>query len=206
MKKQKYYAVWKGRRRGIYLDWESCAAQVKGFPGAQYMTFGTREEAERALHGSYEEALDRPASNQKWLLAAQPPRPGSYVVDAACSGSPGRLEWRGVNLASGKVLFHEGPYQKGTNNIGEFLAVVQALQLLARQHLALPVYTDSATALAWVRRGKCRTSLKPERVNAPLFTLIARAEAWLQEHPPATPLLKWDTNAWGEIPADFNRK
>ncbi len=206
MAKGKFYVVWKGRQTGIFADWETCKAQVNGFPEAQYKAFETRLEAERAFTGEYAAYAGKPASSQKWLFAPNPPVAESYVVDAACSGGTGRLEWRGVHLASGKKLFHEGPYENGTNNVGEFLAIVHALALLAKEGLSQPIYSDSETALAWVRLGKCKTDLKPDRQNAVLFTLIARAEDWLAKHPAHNSVLKWDTEAWGEIPADFNRK
>jgi ribonuclease HI len=128
------------------------------------------------------------------------------VVDAACSGSPGRLEYRGVDLRSGKEVFRKGPYENGTNNVGEFLAIVHALAMLEGQGSVLPVYSDSETAIAWVKAKKCNTDLAADETNAPLFELINRAEDWLAEHKTANPVLKWDTKAWGEIPADFNRK
>lgn len=206
MAKNRFYVVWKGRTTGIFTDWESCAAQVSGFRGAQYKAFDSRSEAERAAAGGYEAWEGRPASSRRWLLAPIPPILESYVVDAACSGSPGRLEWRGLHLASGTQIFHQGPFKMGTNNVGEFLAVVQALAHGAQAAAPLPVYSDSGTALAWVRTAKCRTSLVPAADNRPLFDLIARAEDWLAGHPRHAPALKWDTVAWGEIPADFNRK
>jgi ribonuclease HI len=206
MKKAKYYVVWKGKKPGIYSTWEACEAQVGGFPDAQYKAFSTLKEAERAFASKYASYSGKPASNQKWLLSPHPPLRDSYVVDAACSGSPGRLEWRGLHLASGKRLFHEGPFERGTNNIGEFLAIVQALQMLEQKGLDLPVYSDSGTAIAWVRRNICNTSLKKDGRNRALFTLISQAEGWLRDHPARAVVLKWDTRVWGEIPADFNRK
>lgn len=206
MSKKKYYVVWKGRKRGIFADWETCSRQVSGYTGAEYKAFATRQEAERAFAGEYAAYAGKPASSQKWLFAPHPPIPESYVVDAACSGGTGRLEWRGVHLASGEELFRQGPFKKGTNNVGEFLAIVQALALLEQEGLSLPVYSDSETALTWVRLGRCNTDLQPEAGNAPLFDLIARANEWLQKHPGKHNLLKWDTEAWGENPADFNRK
>jgi ribonuclease HI len=174
------------------------------------------------------------------LFAPNPPVAGSVVVDAACSGSPGRLEYRGVDLRSGKEVFRQGPYENGTNNVGEFLAIVHALAMLEQQGSALPrasspvsrprtgtttprsgtgtttprsgtgtttpVYSDSETAIAWVKAKHCNTELAADETNASLFELINRAEDWLAEHKTANPVLKWDTNAWGEIPADFNRK
>lgn len=205
---KKYYVVWKGRRTGLFSSWEECSAQVTGFTGAQYKGFATRRAAEEALRGSYADYQGRPAGMQSpaQLLRPGGPIPHSYCVDAACSGSPGPLEYRCVHTASRRLLFKQGPFADGTNNIGEFLAIVHALALLAEKDPQAPIYSDSATALAWVRAGKCNTRLAPGSRNAALFELIQRAEAWLADHSFANPLLKWDTNAWGEIPADFGRK
>jgi len=202
----KVYVVWKGRATGIFPDWPSCEAQVRGFPGAQFKAFATREEAERAFGGDYASHAGRPASSQKWLFSPNPPVAESYVVDAACSGRTGRLEWQGVHLSSGERVFHRGPYEHGTSNVGEFLAIVDALALLARKGLQLPVYSDSGTAIAWVRRDRCNTTLTPDQQNAALFALVEKAEAWLAGQAGKPVVLKWDTKAWGENPADFNRK
>jgi ribonuclease HI len=204
--KARLYVVWKGRKTGIFTTWDDCTAQVSGFPGAQFKAFATRLEAERAFANEYAAYTGKPASSQKWLFAPHPPIAGSWVVDAACSGNPGRLEWRGVQLDNGKELFRLGPFENGTNNIGEFLAIVHALALLDQQQLALPVYSDSAVAIAWVRAGKCKTDLLPDEYNAPLFVLLARAETWLADHPARDLVYRWDTDPWGESPADFNRK
>ena len=204
--KAKYYVVWKGRKTGIYNTWEACAAQVPGFTGAQYKAFGSRVEAERAYQGSYHKFAGKPASSEKWLFAPQPPLAESFCVDAACSGSPGRLEYRGVATSTGKEFFREGPYEHGTNNIGEFLAIVHALKWLKRKKISSPVYSDSETAIIWVKKKACNTELVPDKQNAILFEFISQAEAWLDENTVKNPILKWDTRAWGEIPADFNRK
>lgn len=204
--KTKFYVVWKGRKTGVFASWEECEAQVKGFPGAAYKAFPSREMAERAWQGGYRDDESRPASRQQWLFALHPPISESYCVDAACSGSPGRLEWRAVQTATGKEIFRQGPYENGTNNIGEFLALVHALAWLKQRGDPAPVYSDSETALAWLKAKRCKTDLPPDARNAPLFDLIARAEAWLAANEYPNPVLKWDTEAWGEIPADFNRK
>ena len=210
----KFYVVWKGRKTGIFITWEECAEQVKGFAGAEYKAFESRATAERAFRGDYSEYAGKPASNGQWLFAPVPPfadRVGaaqSYCVDAACSGSPGRLEYRGVHISTGKGIFRQGPFENGTNNVGEFLAIVHALAWLEQKEIAAPIYSDSETAIAWVRAKKCNSDLLPDERNAPLFELIARAETWLAENEfvVTNPVLKWDTEAWGEIPADFNRK
>ncbi len=204
--KQKFYVVWKGRKTGVYSSWEQCAAQVDGFTGAQYKSFTSRAAAEQALKGKYGVHVGKPVSGGDWLLAPDPPVAASLAVDAACSGSPGPLEYRGVDLRTGKELFREGPYKNGTNNVGEFLAIVHALVLLEKRRSPIPVYSDSDTAIAWVKKKHCNTALAADGTNTALFKLIDTAEDWLADHKSANPVLKWDTRAWGEIPADFNRK
>jgi ribonuclease HI len=204
--KPKYYVVWKGRKTGVFSSWEACAAQVQGFPGARYKSFATRLAAEQALHGKVAARVGKPVSADQWLFSPGSPIAASYCVDAACSGSPGRLEYRGVDLRTGKEFFHQGPYEHGTNNVGEFLAIVHALILLKKRRQALPIYSDSSTAIGWVKKKRCNTELIADRKNAQLFELIDNAENWLADNTYANPILKWDTKTWGEIPADFNRK
>lgn len=206
MKKPKFYVVWKGRQTGIFRSWEECAAQVSGYPGAEFKSFESLAAAQAAFQGQYADYRGKPAASAAWLFSPSPPRLPSICVDAACSGSPGPLEWRGVDTESGRELFRQGPYPDGTNNVGEFLAIVHALAWQEKNGLAQPVYSDSEIALGWVRAGRCRTELNRTHQNAELFALIARAEAWLSAHPPRVSLLKWDTGAWGENPADFGRK
>ncbi len=207
-RKSKFYVVWKGRQPGIYDSWAACEAQVKGFPGAEFKAFPTRAMAEAAWKESYAAYKGKNVAAQRWLFAPNPPALPCLCVDAACSGSPGPLEYQGVWLPGEKQVFHQGPFAEGTNNVGEFLAIVHALAWLEEQaDERTPVYTDSRTALAWVRKGRCGTTLASTRKNAPLFALIARAERWLADHPRAAARVrKWDTDTWGEIPADFNRK
>jgi ribonuclease HI len=204
--KPKYYVVWKGRRSGIFSSWEECAAQVQGFPGARYKAFTSRSAAEQAFQEKFAAHIGKPASGREWLFSPHPPNPESWCVDAACDGSPGRLEYRGVDLRTGREIFHRGPYEHGTNNVGEFLGIVHALTLLHRQKQALPIYSDSSTAITWVRKKHCNTELAVDDKNAMLFALINAAEKWLAGNELINPILKWDTEAWGEIPADFNRK
>jgi len=80
------------------------------------------------------------------------------------------------------------------------------LAFLKQKNSPLPVYTDSKTALAWVKLKKAKTKLEKNESNAVLFDLLARAESWLQKNQFTTTILKWETSAWGEIPADFGRK
>lgn len=207
--KQKFYVVWKGRKTGIFATWDECAAQVKGFTGAEYMAFESRAEAQLAFQGRYADfkGTRRDAASPQPTSAAKPAWiRDSYCVDAACSGNPGVLEYRCVQTATRVLIFHHGPFQQGTNNIGEFLAIVDALAWLQEHGLPQPVYTDSKIGLLWVRLKKCKTKLAPNTRNAQLFELVARAEDWLKANAYTTKILHWNTSEWGEIPADFGRK
>jgi len=207
MPKQKYYVVWKGHKTGIFTSWAECEKQVKGFVGAEYKAFGTLKEAEAAFKSMYEAYKGKPSSLGKWKEASVKPILPSICVDAACSGSPGKLEYRGVFFDSGKEFFHIGPFPDATNNVGEFLAIVHALTWLMKHEKKMPVYSDSENAISWVYTGKCKTQLKHTGRNAPIFMLIKSAENWLAENALRdNAVIKWDTNLWGEIPADFGRK
>lgn len=208
--KKKFYVVWKGKRPGIYESWDDCKAQIEGFKGAQYKSFSTFKEAKKAYNGNYLEY--KGASKGKKELSAEEllkigePNYNSISVDAASSGNPGKMEYRGVDTKTKRVLFKQGPYQEGTNNIGEFLALVHGLAFLKKNKSDRIIYSDSRIAIGWVRKKKCGTKLKKSTKNAPLFELIARAEEWLMKNRYNTPIVKWETRAWGEIPADFGRK
>lgn len=212
MAKQKYYVVWEGVAPGIYTSWTDCQLQTKGYEGAKYKSFDSREEAERALASSPYTYIGKNAAKSKATprLAPGSPLPkevvaNSLAVDAACSGNPGPMEYRGVHVASGQEVFHFGPV-KGTNNIGEFLGIVHGLALLKQKGFDMPIYSDSKIAIDWVRQKTCKTKLPRTAETEELFRLIRRAEKWLKENKYATRILKWETKQWGEIPADFGRK
>ena len=222
--KPKFYVVWRGREPGVYATWEQCQKQVKGFPSAAYKSFPTFEEANTAFAGEapvYRKAQTKKSKRSKSStdFPENPPEnrqdtvlplplevtADAWAVDAACSGNPGQMEYRGVDLATGAEVFHFGPVL-GTNNIGEFLAIVHALAVFHKQGLKKTIYSDSRIAQGWVRKGKCKTTLVRNAKTARLYEIITRAEAWLTSHPVNVPLVKWQTKKWGEIPADFGRK
>jgi len=207
MPKQKFYVVWKGRKTGIFTSWAECEKQVKGFVASEYKAFGSLKEAESAFRSKYEAYKGKPSSLGKWKESEEPPILPSICVDAACSGSPGKLEYRGVETESGKEIFRVGPFPDGTNNVGEFLAIVRGLMWLMKNEKHIPIYSDSENAIAWVYTGECKTKLKHTAKNAPIFVMIHSAENWLAENELRdNAVLKWDTEPWGECPADFGRK
>ncbi len=210
MSKNKFFVVWEGKEPGIYRSWEECKRQIHGYEGAIYKGFATEAEAREAMVSPCWDYIGKNAKTKKTTLEqiskVGVPDLESLSVDAACSGNPGVMEYRGVYSKTGEEIFHQGPFKEGTNNIGEFLALVHGLAFLKQKNSPLPIYTDSKTALAWVKLKKAKTKLEKNTSNDVLFDLIARAEVWLQNNQYNTPILKWETSVWGEIPADFGRK
>jgi ribonuclease HI len=210
-KKKKYYTVWKGHRTGVFETWNDCKAQISNFEGAQYKSFENFNAAKEALKGNYFDFVGKKADFKSALSAEQikkigQPNFNSISVDAASSGNPGIMEYRGVDTKTKKQLFIQGPFEEGTNNIGEFLALVHGLALLKKNNSDRILYTDSKTAISWVKKKRCNTKLERSEKSKNLFELIDRAEQWLKTNTYNTVIVKWETKAWGEIPADFGRK
>ena len=216
--KANFYVVWQGRETGVFESWAACEQQVKGV-AAKYKGFATRAEAEKALaEGADKYITPRPATKKqestslslKDLSPSEMQQHGvtlpALAVDAACSGNPGKMEFRGVIADTGTEVFHRGPYVGGTNNIGEFLAIVLGLAYLKKHNLPWVLYSDSKTAIAWIRQKKCKTQLEWNTNNQDLFLAVRAAEKWLADNTWTTTIHKWETEKWGEIPADFGRK
>ncbi|WP_298492937.1 ribonuclease H family protein [uncultured Algibacter sp.] len=210
-KKKKYYTVWKGHHTGVFDSWDDCKAQIKDFQGAQYKSFSTFDAAKKALKGNYFDYVGKNKGFKSELSEIQLKKIGlpnynSISVDAASSGNPGIMEYRGVDTKTKKQIFIQGPFEEGTNNIGEFLALVHGLAILKKNNSNKILYTDSKTAMSWVRKKNCNTKLKRNDKNKPVFDLVDRAIIWLKSNTYNTVIVKWETKAWGEIPADFGRK
>lgn len=217
MAKQKYYAVLRGRETGIFNSWADCQQQIEDFSGAVYKSFKTRGEAEAALGLIHQDSLfstefkaeQKAVVWRKRKLAIMPADElilESLSVDASCIGNPGDVEYRGVHTQTREVIFHKRPMANGTNNVGEFLAIVHALAHLKKQDSRLPIYTDSEIAIYWVMDKKVKTKLTADDSNQEIFGLVERALSWLDSNSYENPIWKWNTQDWGEIPADFGRK
>lgn len=205
---KKYYVVWKGRETGVFDSWEECKNQVQGFEGAQYKSFKTREMAEKAFQNPAGDFIGKdifePEFSAEQLARIGKPLPESICVDAAYDGDV--MEYQGVYTKTGQRLFHFGPFEGATNNVGEFLAIVHALGYLQKRKSSAPVYSDSTTAMHWVKLKKANTLLKKNPESQSLLYLVERAEKWLHQNQYPNKILKWETRAWGENPADFGRK
>ena len=139
----KYYVVWVGVEPGVYDSWEEAQEQVANYPGAKYKSFRYQDEAIAAYRNQSDENLDILVS----LAEREKPRIVDYsafpeidltamAVDASCLGNPGRMEYQGVDVATGEKIFRIGPFDDATNNIGEYLALVHALALTHKQGIA----------------------------------------------------------------------
>lgn len=210
---RKFYVVWKGYSPGIYDSWEECKLQVSGFPGAEYKAYDSQEAATKAFRGDYAEEtkLLKAIANHNNETVNYEAIPeiikDSIAVDGACSKNPGPMEYRGVDVMTGAQIFHLGPLADGTNNVAEYLALIHALAFLKKtgnDHTA--VYSDSRTAMSWLRNRGHKSTLARTPNNTRIFELLERADRWIQSNVSYNRVIKWDTEHWGEIPADFNRK
>ncbi|MCH5242377.1 MAG: ribonuclease H family protein [Muribaculaceae bacterium] len=215
----KYYVVFKGQNPGVYDDWDEVKLQTDGFPGAVFKGYATSEEATEAYR-NFSGVEDRSelfriisSANSKigdQISPVSKDNPevdwNAWAVDASCLGNPGKMEYRGVNLKTGEVIFKVGPFEDATNNIGEYLAIVHAMALMAKKGEWHNIYSDSRTAISWVRKKKHNSKLQPTKKNAKVMELLARADIWVQNHQFPGVIRKWETERWGEIPADFGRK
>tara|TARA_B100001109_G_scaffold81420_1_gene66482 strand:+ start:1285 stop:1893 length:609 start_codon:yes stop_codon:yes gene_type:complete len=202
MGKQKYYVVWKGKKPGVYDSWQKCQEEIKNIKGARFKSFDDVKKADNAYSIGYDEyKKTNPIINE-----GDGPNLDSISVDAASSGNPGKMEYRGVDTKTKKVLFKMGPFNNATNNIGEFLALVHGVAMMEKESDKKIIYSDSITAISWVRKKRCQTKLKKNKENEEVFDLIARAILWLKKNNYSIIIKKWETKLWGEIPADFGRK
>lgn len=210
---KKYYTVWAGWDTGVFDSWEDAQVAINGFKGARYKSFDSQEAAVNAYRGNPDEYIGtlrkiftHPTVSVNYDAFPEI-RKDAWAVDGACGGNPGPMEYRCVRVGDCHQVFHGGPYEDGTNNIGEYLALIHALAQLDKQgDHTTPVYSDSRTALSWIRNRGHRSKLARTPRNGIIFELLRRADAWVQTHTIHNPVLKWNTEEWGEIPADFGRK
>ncbi len=208
--KKKFYVVWKGRKTGIFNSWIECKKHVDKYNGAEYKSFKSELEAKIAYSKTY---LDFMGKNKRGFYMSDEekklygePNMNSISVDAACSGNPGIMEYQGVETETKKVIFKMGPFEESTNNIGEFLALVHALSYMKKNNDQRPVYSDSKTAISWVKNKYFGSTLQKTKQNKKLFEFVEKAIKWLEKNEIKNEILKWETKVWGEIPADFGRK
>ncbi len=204
-KKRKYYVVWEGFASGIVDSWEKCIPLVQGYKNAKYKSFMSLQDAKIAFQLGWEYFYTAKQQNEIRILPEKV-FDNAICVDAACSGNPGIMEYRGVEPYTKTELFRK-KFEIGTNNIGEFLAIVHGLAFIEKYNMPIDtIYSDSEIAIEWVSQKTVRTKLVRDINTEPLWEVIDRALEWLYTHIYATVVKKWETELWGENPADFGRK
>lgn len=210
MAKKKFYVVWEGRKIGIFETWDECKESTHGFNGAKYKSFQSLELAKQAYSEEYDnykgKTFFESELSEEELKLIGAPILKSISVDAACSGNPGLMEYQGVETETKRVIFKQGPFKDASNNMGEFLALVHALAHMKKSNDIRPIYSDSKIAISWIRDKTSRSNIQETENNKEVFELMERAEKWLISNEFTNKILKWETKAWGEIPADFGRK
>jgi ribonuclease HI len=213
MAKTKYYVVWVGHTPGIYTSWAECQGQVHQMPDAKYKSYDSKAEAEKAfqegwkLHWGRGQKSKAPSHNKISTISnIEDIDYNSISVDVGTSGNPGPVEYQGVDTRTGELIFAHGPVNKGTNNLGEFLAIVHALAYLKKQDSNKTIYSDSVNAINWVKKKAVSTTLPRDASTAEIWGLVDRALHWLQTNSYSNKVLKWETKLWGEIKADYGRK
>ncbi len=210
-RKKQFYVIWQGKNTGIFNSWNECKSLVEGYQGAKYMGFYTKAEAEFAFEKGYENFVGQKGKKKDLTLEEiekyGKPIGEAIAVDAAFNGKTKMLEYQGVFVETNTKLFHFGPQKGGTNNIGEFLAIVHCMAYQNQHKMNYPIYSDSRTAISWIKHKHCNTQINKQKESKKILELIYRAEKWLKENNIDNfTILKWNTKIWGEIPADFGRK
>jgi ribonuclease HI len=135
------------------------------------------------------------------------------AVDGSTRGNPGLSEYRGVDLSTGEVIFHQ-KIGISTNNITEFIALCHAILLNLDKKTT--IYTDSQTSLYWLKSKSVTTKLPKNEKTKIANEYLQRCLSKLKDLNVKSDgidlfvnnitVSKWYTSEWGEIPADFNNK
>lgn len=167
MAQKKFYAVRRGYQPGIYTEWFGplgAQVQIKGFPGAVYRGFPSREEADAFMAGK---------------SASPPPQPDMpkepHVIvytDGGASGNPGPGGYGAVILPpKGTPRELSGGFRRTTNNRMELMACIVALEQLDGE-LPIVLHSDSRYmvdainkkwVLSWKRKGWKKADGQPAK-------------------------------------------
>jgi ribonuclease HI len=212
MAKGKFYVVWEGKKPGIYDSWGQCKEQIEGYQAAKYKSYSALTEAKKVYSEGWQKHWGK---DKKAKVKKTPSKPSanheeidynSISVDVGTRGNPGPVEYKGVDTQTEEIIFQVGPIENGTNNLGEFIAIVHALAYLKKKGSSKTIYSDSQTALKWVKNKQVASTLIRDQSTEQIWELTDRAIQWLQTHTYDNKILKWNTEEWGEIKADFGRK
>ena len=123
------------------------------------------------------------------------------AVDAAHSTKKGRTEFRGIDLKTGKPVFYR-ELGNQTVNIGEFLAIVEAVKyIIENDYYPKVIFSDSTTAISWFKNKRTASGKRNAMlIKAEIYIRVMAY--WIDE----IEVVQWNNSKWGEIPADFGNK
>lgn len=137
------------------------------------------------------------------------------VVDGSTRGNPGPSEYRAIDLQTGEILFHK-KIGIATNNITEFIALGHALLYCLDKKIKTTIYSDSQTALSWLKKGDINSNLSNNERTKVAIDFLNRIILKLSNIDIKFDgldlicgdivITKWYTSEYGEIPADFGNK
>jgi ribonuclease HI len=216
MAKQKFYVVWVGRKPGVYTSWTECQEQINKFDDAKFKSYETKAAADEAYKAGWKKHWGQgkqpsssgssPRKSSTGTQSVEEIDYNSISVDVGTSGNPGPVEYKGVDTQTGEVIFAKGPIKRGTNNLGEFLAIVHGLAYLQKKGSNKTIYSDSANAIKWVKQRAVSSTLERDELTKEIWDLVDRAVHWLKTNKYDNKVVKWQTKQWGEIKADYGRK
>ena len=161
---KKVYAVRKGRTTGIFTDWDSCKAQVDGFPGAEYKGFANPQDALAYLGleegaGFLSQGSEGASSSSLSLLDKNPKKtvPGwKAYVDGSYDVATGRFSCGVVFVNEDEKTiemnkaFDEPSLAEHRNVSGEVMGAMEAIDYALEHGFAeLTIYHDYEGIAKW---------------------------------------------------------
>lgn len=173
MAKKKYYAVKKGYNPGVYDNWATAENQVKGYPGAQFKGFFSKEEAYEWFEGIVSLEKRGASSRKKQIIAVNRDDGEADVIiytDGGAINNPGPGGYGVVLQHDNKQEEFFGGYRLTTNNRMELMACIVALQKTQRCPGKILLFSDSSYVVNgiskgwvknWQRNGWLKSDKKP---------------------------------------------
>lgn len=150
----KFYAVRVGKCPGIYTSWDACAFQVRGFSGAEYKAFKTKDEA-RAFLGEKVEQLSFDLGEDiicDTLFDLEAYVDGSYNRSTMAYGYGCVILYKGVEVTRMHGCGHNEEDALMNNVAGELLGSIQAIEYGIEQgYKGITLYYDYEGIEKWAK-------------------------------------------------------
>ena len=158
MAKKKIYAVRKGKTTGIFYSWDECSASVNGYPGAEYKSFTTKEEANSYLGNSFAVQIEEEKKDQKNTALHGTESTLTAYVDGSFDPSIGKYAFGCILLTpEGEIIRESGngqdPESLAIRNVaGEMLGAMYAVQwAINHGYPSLIIYYDYEGIAKWAK-------------------------------------------------------